>query len=525
METGGSARNALTGASTQLTRWLVSPERRVALVALLLVLALSVFYAFMASSGTFRDLGRQSHYATMAEGFERGHLYVPRKPSRQLLQQEDPFHPSNKPAWIWDASLYDGHWYFYWGPVPALGVWAWKGLTGDGRISDQTLTLIFMIGRLCAGALLLLGLARTVRAREPTWLVGSAIAVFGLSSPIPFIVARPMVYEACLAAGQCFLFWGLLFAFWGLLSPRWRTAKLALAGVCWGLAIGSRVTMVIPVPLLIVITVSLIWWRSDRRLPRLLSNTTALGVPVALAVGGYALYNYGRFESFTEFGTSWQASLQRFTTNRVFVIPNLYSYLFAPIDWSCDFPFVRGMRRRALSPLIEWPRDYAVFELVGGLLLLSAWCWLGLVVLYRPLAAGWVMLRRRGSGIAHRISTEDLWATLCSLAILLSMLPVLGLWEASMRYPGDAIGGVVLATSVAAFWLRRRADASGNRAIRLSTRGVLGALALHTCVIGALSGVASYGDPFPTNNRALYDKLRATLSFCPQPATARGGAS
>src|SRR5688572_26606721 len=104
-ETQGSALGRL---SSRLLRAAFSPHRRALLVALPIVLAISVFYVFMASSGTFRDLRRQSHYATMAEGFDRGHLYVPRRPPRQLLEQEDPFHPSNKPSWIWDASLYQG---------------------------------------------------------------------------------------------------------------------------------------------------------------------------------------------------------------------------------------------------------------------------------------------------------------------------------------------------------------------------------------------------------------------------------
>ncbi len=244
-----------------VARWSCSPERRVLWVALPLLLSISLFYAFMASSGTFRDLQRQAHYSLMAEGFEHGHLYVDKKPSRQLLAQEDPFHPSNRPLWIWDASLYKGHWYFYWGPVPGLGLWAWKAITGDDNVSDQTLTLWFMLGRLYAGAALILGLARGVRAREPTWLVAAAIGAFGLTSPIPFIVARPMVYEACLAAGQCFLFSGLAAAYWGLTSPKRRSLKLCLAGVFWGLAIGSRVTMIIPVPVLCVATLALIGWR------------------------------------------------------------------------------------------------------------------------------------------------------------------------------------------------------------------------------------------------------------------------
>jgi hypothetical protein len=496
-------------------RWLFARERRQLLLALPVVLAISIFYQFMASSGTFRDLQSAHRYAEMADGFEHGHLYIQRRPSQKLLREEDPFHPSNKPKWIWDATLYEDRWYFYWGPVPALLLWAWKALTGEGRVSDQTLTLLFMLGRLYAGAALILGLGRVARSREPAWLVATGIAVFGLTSPIPFIVARPKVYEACLAAGQCFLFCGLAMAFWGLVRPSRRTLKFVLAGTLWGLAIGSRVTMVIPVPFLILTTALIVWLRVDRSTPRLLANLLALGTPAAMALGAYALYNYARFDSFTEFGTTWQASLQKFVTSPVFIIPNVYSYLFAPVSWSCEFPFVMAKPGRPLASWIYWPRDYAVFELVGGILLLSAWCWLMVVVVYRPLAGGIMRLVRR-SALAdpYRFSTVDLWATVCSTAMLLAMWPVLGLWEASMRYPGDSIGGVAIATILAAFWLRRRADASSKRYVPIATRAVLILLAAHTTLIGALSGVASYGNPFERNNPELYRALRTTLSFC-----------
>jgi hypothetical protein len=495
-------------------RWLSSPHRRYVLVALPIVLSISVFYEFMASAGKFRDLARQRHYALMAEGFEQGHLYLNRRPSRELLAQEDPLHPANKQLWVWDASLYKRRWYFYWGPVPALLLIAIDKLTGSGLLSDQRLTLIFMIGRLCAGAFLILGLARTVRAREqPAWLVGLAIAAFGLTSPIPFSTAHPYVYEACLAAGQCFLFWGLAFAFWGLVRPTRRTLKFVLASVCWGLAVGSRVTMAIPVPLIIVITLGVLWWRCERSARALLKEAIALGTPAALAVVAYAAYNYARFDSLTEFGTSWQASTQRFVTNRIFVIPNIYSYLFAPVHWSCRFPFASAVGYRPLASFIQWPADYATFELVGGLMVLSGWCWLVVVLAYRGGLAVWKRWRYRGLASASTLPVPELWGLLCAASIVLSMVPVLGLWEASMRYTGDAVGGVILASTLAAFWWMRRAHASGKRALIWSTRAALVALGLHTCIIGACSGIASYGDPFKKQNPALYDSLR-TWSFC-----------
>jgi hypothetical protein len=484
-------------------------------LALPIVLAISVLYLFMASAGTFDDLRRQSRYDLMADGFQRGHLYIAQRPSPKLLAQEDPFHPDNKPLWMWDATLYQGRIYLYWGPVPALLTWAYKAVTRHaGVISDQTLTVAFAVGRLFAGAGLLLGLGRFIRMRQPAWIVGLAIAVFGLTSPVPFIVARPYVYEACLMAGQCFLFAGMAFAFWGLAHPSRRIAKFIVAGCFWGLAIGSRVTMSIPIPLMILATVGLIWFYVDRSWSRLVSNGLALGAPVAASLLAYAVYNHLRFGSVTEFGVTWQMTTQNFVTNDAWVIPNIFSYLFAPVQWSCEFPFVRGMKNRPLSPWIEWPPDYEIFELVGGLMWLSAWYWLVVVAGWRLVRAAWAHLRRPGLPTTAPASMPELWASICCVAILLSMIPVLGLWEASMRYSGDATGGVLILTALSAFWLLRRTDAASAPGVRLGTRAVILLLGLHSCLVGAVSGVASYNDPFPKNNPALYETLQRTLSVC-----------
>jgi hypothetical protein len=502
----------------------VGPSGRHLALALPIVLSISLLYLFMASAGTFQDLRRQSRYDLMAEGFQRGHLYISQRPSRKLLAQEDPFHPSNKPIWMWDSTLYEGHLYLYWGPVPALLTWAFKAATGHARtISDQTLTVAFALGRLFAGAAILLGLGRFIRIRQPAWIVGSSIAVFGLTSPIPFIVARPYVYEACLMAGQCFLFAGLAFAFWGLVSPSHRVLKFITAGSFWGLAIGSRVTMSIPIPLMVLATVGLIWFYTDRSWRRLLINGIALGTPVAAALISYGVYNYLRFGSPTEFGVTWQLTTQKFITNDAWVIPNIFSYLFAPVDWSCEFPFVRGLKNRPLSPWINWPSDYETFELVAGLMFLSGWCWLIVVAAWRPVRAGWTYLRRRGLPTTPSPSMPELWASLCSIAIMLSMIPVLGLWEASMRYSGDAIGGLIILTALTAFWLLRRADAASVPGVRLGTRAVILLLGLHSCLVGAASGVASYNDPFKKHNPALYETLQRTLSVC-KKAVASGTA-
>ncbi len=485
--------------------------------ALPVLLIISIFYVFMASVGDFHDQAWQlDYYDQMAEGFRRGHLYIARVPLPVLLAKPDPFAYSNVRLWLWDASLFNGHYYMYWGPVPGLMLLGFKLLTGTHeRITDQWPTTLLMLGRLYAGAGLILSLAGRVRTRQPPWICALAIGVFALANPSPFIVARPHVYEACLAGGQCFLFWGLFWAFWGLEKPERRRLFFLFAGLSWALAVGCRATNFISAPLAMAITGGFAWYHSRRSLKGFVLDGVALSAPFAAAAVAYGAYNYARFDSVTEFGVNYQVTMQPFNGNSAYVLPNVYSYLFAPVKWTCDFPFVHIIGYRALSPLLTWPPGYQSFERVGGILFTAAWSWL---VLLCPLQVGdylWTRFRRTTpAASASNLSPHEAWALLCSIAIMLSMAPVLKLWEASMRYVGDALGGIVLASTVSVFWLFRRSYVTRFRPLGLLARGLVLALGVQTCVLGALSAFTSSDDPFRTKNPVLYQKLHQSLSFC-----------
>lgn len=491
-------------------------RRHLALVLPLLI-AISVFYAFLASSGRFTDLPgiQTNYYDRMAEGFRHGHLYIDEQPDPALLAQANPFADENMELWLWDATLVHGHYYLYWGPVPALLLLAFKLVSRhSGEVTDQWPTLLFMLGRLYAGAGLILALAHYMRMRRSTWLVGLSVAAFGLASPAPFIVARPHVYEAGLAAGQCFLMVGMCAALAGVVRARVRTRCFLLAGVFWSLAIGSRITMLFAVPALIATTALVVWFPSRRNWISLLRDALAMSVPVAATLVGYAYYNHARFGSVLEFGTTHQVTLQRFTTAREHILPNLYSYLLAPVEWSCRFPFVSAPRYRPLPDILFWPSSYLTFENVSGLLITSSWCWLVAVALLRPLSACYCAMRDPVARLESKATHPELWAIISGFAVLPAILPVLGLWEASMRYSADALGGLLIIATVTAFWLKRRTDGVDQLLLTLPIRGGLVLLGLHTCFVGSFLAFASYNEPFKQNNPLLYESLEEQFSFC-----------
>src|SRR5882724_2942624 len=145
---------------TNRTRWLV----------LLFVIGLvEALYAFDASAGFLATWPTfTTNYDLQAEGFRSGHLWVALAPAPELLAQADPFDPAHSRLWAWDLSLYKGHYYMYWGPLPALAIAAIKTAARlKTPIGDQFALFTFMSLTALSGALLIDRMARRVFPRVP----------------------------------------------------------------------------------------------------------------------------------------------------------------------------------------------------------------------------------------------------------------------------------------------------------------------------------------------------------------------
>lgn len=490
------------------------------LLPLCLTAALAAYYVFQGTNGRFATLAWNTEYYDLAvEGFRRGHLHLAVEPSPWLLIQQNPYDPQLRSLWLWDALLYKGRYYIYWGPVPALCLWAFKGISGhEAKVHDQWLVLAFMLGRLLFGAALIWSIASRANRRVPRWASALAVVVFAFASPTLFVMARPVIYEASIAAGQCFLYAGMLAAFWALALPAWRTPLALLASLAWGLAFNSRVTLLLVVPLLAASSAFLVFRRSGWRWRSGLSALLAFGTPLGLCLLACGWYNYARFGSATDFGVSYQLTGRPFTTSSIYVLPNLVSYLTAGLDWRCSFPYVILSLTRIPTPLITWPADYdlggwVLGERVGGVLVVTPFCWLIGWLPVRWLLRSFRRRRQLQGGETPVCSKLECWAIACGLAITLSLVPALGAYTASMRYLEDAGGGLLLAASVAGFALLRTSRASSRGASWLGATAFTG-LALYTIFVGVCLGFTGHAENFIRENQPLFLELLTRFSVC-----------
>jgi hypothetical protein len=471
-------------------------------------LAVELVYVFVISAGTLTRWPLITSYVNdLAEGFRHGHLHLATEPPAALLAQPNPFDPANASLWLWDASLFKGHYYLYWGPVPALLLAVFKTVFRiSGVVGDQGVVFWLTTLELVAGALFVERAARRLYGQVPLALEVAAILVIGLANPALYNLARPAVYETAIVGGHAFLLLGMVFALAAIDGEVLRPGRLCAAGACWAAAFGCRMSVGPAVAFLALATLAAGVSGKPERVRRLLVTSLWLGAPLALGLGAFLLFNRLRFEAWFDFGQRHQLTWIVAHTGRQFIRPNLRAYLLRPPTLSCRFPFVYALAdlgARAFPPGYVLPPDYFVYEQVLGALPGIPWSWLSSIALVAGLRSAW----------RARAFTPQSWAVAATaIAATVSLLPGMLLASATNRYLGDIAGALALLGALGAF---AASDALQGR--RLG-RGLLVALALMlalaTVAMGLALGVKGQYAHFESNNPPLYGKLFQRLSVC-----------
>jgi hypothetical protein len=490
------------------------------LLALLLV-AITASYVYIITAGKFTKWPTwNANYNLQAEGFRAGHTHLLIPPSPELLSRPNPYDWSNVNLWFWDASLYKGHYYLYWGPLPALVLAGFKTVFRiTDEIGDQYPLFAFYLIQLIVGALFIERMARRLFPGLPFPLVLLGVVVFAYANPTPYMIATPGIYEAAIAGGQAFLLLGMLFAFnavWRADSRAPPRGQLAAAGCCWAFAIACRASVGVAVFALCLAALLAArrpghagWWQ-------LIRSGCWLAGPVAIGVFALLGYNKVRFDSWLEFGLKYQLNTLPLVTSLSFIPPNLFSYLLRPMASSCQFPFLSAFHNIGLRGFPSWlplPRGYTTPEPLIGLVTSAPWVGLLLVA---PVTAGRAVLRRLRMG--ERIASDHqgrmrVWCALSLLALgTLCVLPIIAHNGTTMRYLADMSTGLVLLAIWCAFTLYQAVQS--RPWLRRATIVAFIVLAAVTVVIGALLGFQGYDNMFGRHNPELLARLTRALSYC-----------
>ena len=337
---------------------------------------LGFFYWTAATSGgglwpiPLANARHSDHYNLLLHGMLQGHLYLDVPVDPAMLNATNPYDPK---VWVphgfmYDTSFYQGKYYIYYGIVPLLVfLLPFRLLTGSdlwlGTAAEVATILAFL-----ALAWLWLRIRRDYFPRTSSWILFTSILALGIASALPSLARRPMMYEFAIATG-CLFAVLMLHCVYSALTSKKRTAWMIAAGICLGLAFGSRPTFVLSILAPAWVILHFLNqerpWRAGWKNPGPVLRP-ALGFSAGLGVicFGVLFYNYLRFSSFLDFGYHYLlqdpvSDLKHYWSASHFWF-NVRNYYTSPIEWSRYFPFI------TTGPFPDWPKSfYGVADLYG----------------------------------------------------------------------------------------------------------------------------------------------------------------
>jgi hypothetical protein len=451
------------------------------------------------------------YYDKLASSFLAGQLSLQETPPAQLLALDNPYSYKNREgiAYLWDASLYQGKYYLYWGAVPAVLAAAVKVVLPGAVVDDQYLLFFFYVGLVISGACALTLLRERYFPDAPAGSLLGWVLLVGLSMPVLWLINRPSVYETAIAGGQFFLMLGVCAVLRSLAQPNPSKIWLGVAGLAWGAAVNCRTSLAVAVVFLTVVVGGVVWKRGTS-LRRALPTLLWLGLPLCLWASGFCAYNYARFGSIFETGHRYQLTGPAMPVDYAAVIspryvnPNLYSYLARPLQFTGNaFPFMISpyIRENMWPFYIHLPENYYYSEPVAGIFTAVPAIWLVFLPVFSGIRRGWTWLNERPQPASTRGAPLWVWIFL-SGGVLSCFLPLLVFISASMRYLADVLPFSTLLAAMSFWWALRFLNDHPVRKQALSWAASF--LVLISIVFGLLTNFSNGDQRLRVLNPALY---------------------
>lgn len=422
-------------------------------------------------------------YGHTADALLSGHAWLDLEVPKALAEADNPLDVTTRNQLLadgvtplyWDYAFKDGHWYSYFGVLPALLLFApYRAITslfveGGLMMPAAAAVICCMALFVLFGSLLVIRLIDRIAPGAPLAAVVIALTVFVLGSNAPYLMYRTNFYTVPFAASLALTMLGLWL--WleaaqpkpGKARGRWQIGDVPalslphLAGGALAIAanIGCRPTFVLTA----LLAFPLFWPQIAALMRALRGKTTTLRhaaapvlamlLPAAIVVIPQLAWNLARFGSPLDFGDAYQMTvtdMTRFTLPTANLLPMIGEYLFTPIRWTSWFPWI-GM---APTPMPEW--GYAE-PIMGGLFMLCPFALLafalpflrrrmresgrwGLLLACLGLGLALVVFDSLRGGLGWRYMADFGW--MITLAAMPALMTALGCANAAPGDPTDA---------------------------------------------------------------------------------------
>ncbi|WP_236028042.1 hypothetical protein [Bifidobacterium pongonis] len=322
-------------------------------------------------------------YGHIADALLHGHASLDLDVPQALADTSNPYDTDTRAELLakgvnpiyWDYAYYNGHWYSYFGVLPAVLLFMpFRAITGH-MLSSGAAVLVFMLVALVFLALLVIRLIKRLAPNVSLAATSMALVLMLSGSNAGYMLFRRNFYSVPFAASLAFSALGL-WLWLGAVEPdgdgaqpagsgkparrvfgRWQVGdapalslpKVGFGALCIAANFGCRPTFCLTALLGIAV-----FWPQIRAIGTALRNKTvapgkALLAPAVVVVAALIpvlpvmVYNAVRFGSPLNFGNNYQFTVTDLTTYRIAlanILPIVGDYLLLPLRFVGQFPWI-----------------------------------------------------------------------------------------------------------------------------------------------------------------------------------------
>lgn len=283
-------------------------------------------------------------YMMQTDAFAKGRISLDIDADESLTALENPYDNGSRQgaSYKWDFAFYNGKYYSYFGVVPVVLVLLPIRLLTGKFLSSYIFAFLLGVGAVVSLSKLYSIVVRRYISAINTFAYGAGLVSVLFGSSLAFLSARSWFYEIPYSSGLLLLFCSLIALISSAEKKQNRALKLIFSGLMFALSVGCRPVFLLGAVVMLPICIEIL--RDCNNLKSKLTSLVCFIVPAFLIGCMLGIYNYVRFDSFTQFGASYQLTVSDVRYNSLKNIPivaeSVGRYLFQMPVIDGIFPFV-----------------------------------------------------------------------------------------------------------------------------------------------------------------------------------------
>lgn len=449
------------------------------------------------------SIDRGIYNVSFVNSLKEGKLYLLEEPTEDFLNLENPYdfitrgNTKRDIDYKWDTAYYKGHFYIYFGILPAILIFLPYNLLTGGYLKISVVVLLFSMFIFILLKEILLKIIVRYFKNIPFKNVFYYLIILCSGTLILYANGMSRVYELVIIAGLYFALQGIFFILKSLEQDKNKHINIFLGSLFLALSVACRPTdlliSLIILPYLINLFIKYVKNIKENKL-NLLKLVFAVAIPYLTVGAGLMYYNYIRFGNVFDFGAKYQLTINNMIElgSRIFSVPiGIVSNLFKVPNFVPIFPFITHSNDH-----LSFYGSYYIENLIGGLFMIAPICFFIFYIF---------KFNKKTENKELKIIVNSL--TIIGIIIACISAAIAG---SNQRYLIDyawmiIFAGILIFTSLYNLFKDKEAKKILNK--------ILAIITIYTFLLGISSGILTEKECMKYNSTEEYYKLKYTICF------------